>query len=151
VFKALRYSQSDLPIMSRVVTICTTSLTFNNSTFCPHNVFMCFVWISEQTAIISLYSINGLVFTTETVCLLRGTDWIHIGVLVTYASRDPQTASKCSHLKKPQLSHSVSKDECHTTKTFRSHYCKNITFHKELITPAVHTHTHTLISLHNFS
>ena len=41
-----------------VVTICTTSLTFNNSTFCPHSVFMCFVWISEQTAIISLYNIN---------------------------------------------------------------------------------------------
>jgi hypothetical protein len=33
-------------------------LTLNNSTFCPHSVFMCFVWISEQTAIISLYSIN---------------------------------------------------------------------------------------------
>jgi len=49
-----------------VVTICTTSLTFNNSTFCPHTVFMCFVWISEQTAIISLYSINWLVFVTET-------------------------------------------------------------------------------------
>jgi hypothetical protein len=37
-----------------------------NSTFCPHCVFMCFVWISEQTAIISLYSINWLVFITET-------------------------------------------------------------------------------------
>ena len=35
---------------------------------------MCFVWISEQTAIISLYSINWLVFTTEAECLLRGTD-----------------------------------------------------------------------------
>ena len=41
-----------------VVTICTASLTSNNSTFYPHNVFMCFVWISEQTAIISLYNIN---------------------------------------------------------------------------------------------
>jgi len=40
-----------------VVTICTTSLTFSNSTFCPHSVFMCFVWIWEQTAIISLYII----------------------------------------------------------------------------------------------
>jgi hypothetical protein len=29
-------------------------------------VFMCFVWIWEQTAIISLYSINWLVFITET-------------------------------------------------------------------------------------
>jgi len=33
-------------------------ITLKNSTFCPHSVFMCFVWISEQTAIISLYSIN---------------------------------------------------------------------------------------------
>ena len=47
-----------------------------NSTFCPHSVFMCFVWLWEQTAIISLYSINWLVFITETECLLRGTDWI---------------------------------------------------------------------------
>jgi len=30
-------------------------LTFTNSAFCPHTVFMCFVSISEQTAIISLY------------------------------------------------------------------------------------------------
>ena len=52
-----------------MVTICTASLTFNNSTFCPHTVFMCFVWISEQTAIISLYNINWLVFITETKCV----------------------------------------------------------------------------------
>jgi hypothetical protein len=43
-----------------------TGLTFTNSTFCPHSVFMCFVWISEQIAIISLYSIKCLVFITET-------------------------------------------------------------------------------------
>ena len=40
-----------------------------NSTFRPHGVFMSFVWISEQTAIISLYSINWLVFITETECV----------------------------------------------------------------------------------
>jgi len=32
--------------------------THTNSTFCPQSVFMCFVWISELTAIISLYNIN---------------------------------------------------------------------------------------------
>ena len=32
--------------------------TSKNSTFCPHTVFMCFVWISEQTANISLHNIN---------------------------------------------------------------------------------------------
>ena len=37
-----------------------------NSPFCPHIVFIGFVWISEQTAIISLYSIDWLVFITET-------------------------------------------------------------------------------------
>ena len=52
-----------------MATICTTSLTFNNSTFCPHSVFMCFVWIWEQTAIISLYSFKWLVFITETECV----------------------------------------------------------------------------------
>ena len=45
-----------------VVTICTTSLAFNNSTFCPQSIFMGFVWIWKQTAIISLYSINWLDF-----------------------------------------------------------------------------------------
>ena len=58
-------SQTPFTFQSPVVTICTTSLTFNNSTFCPHTVFMCFVWISEQTAIVSLYSINWLVCITE--------------------------------------------------------------------------------------
>ena len=58
-----------LTLYSPVVTICTTSLTFNNSTFCPHTVFMCFVWISEQTAIISLYNIIWLVFITDTQCV----------------------------------------------------------------------------------
>jgi hypothetical protein len=37
-----------------------------NSTLCPHSVFVCFVWIWEQTAIISLYSINWLLVITET-------------------------------------------------------------------------------------
>ena len=37
-----------------------------NSTFCPHSVFMCFVWIWELTAIISLYNINWLFTITET-------------------------------------------------------------------------------------
>jgi hypothetical protein len=39
---------------------------------------MLFVWISEQAAIISLYSINWLVCITETECLLSGTDCIFI-------------------------------------------------------------------------
>jgi len=35
------------------------------------SVLTCFVWISEQTAIISLYNINWLVFVTEIVFTAR--------------------------------------------------------------------------------
>jgi hypothetical protein len=40
-----------------------------NSMFFPYRTFMYFVWISEQTVIIYLYSINRLVFVTETECV----------------------------------------------------------------------------------
>ena len=80
VFKGFRYSQGEFANYEQrvVVNVCTTSLTFSNSTFCPHSVLMCFVWIWEQTAIISIYSINWFVCITETECLLRGTDWVFI-------------------------------------------------------------------------
>jgi hypothetical protein len=58
-----------LILQSPVVTICTASLTFSNSKFCPHSLFLCFVWIWEQPAIISLYSINWLVFISKTECV----------------------------------------------------------------------------------
>ena len=75
-------------------------LTFDNSTFCPHSAFMCFVWIWEQTAIISLYSINWLVFITEMECvysavrtgylyiILRSAHIVHLCVL--YRSQNKQ-------------------------------------------------------------
>ena len=68
-----RHYSAHLTLYSPVVTICTASLTFNNSTFCPHTVFMCFVWIWEQTAIISLYSINWLV-------LIKHTEYVYCAV-----------------------------------------------------------------------
>jgi len=71
-----------------VVTIRTTSLTCNNSTFCPHSVYMCFMWISEQTSIISLYNINWLVFIAETesvYCAVR-TRYLNI---IHVTSRQP--------------------------------------------------------------
>ena len=83
-----------LTLQSPVVTICTTSLTFNNSTFCPHNVFMCFVWIWEQIAIISLNSNDWLVFITETECLRRGADWSFY-IYVTYTNSRLQITADC--------------------------------------------------------
>jgi len=40
----------------------TTLWVQHNTTFCPHSVFVCFVWISEQTAIFTLHNIKGLDF-----------------------------------------------------------------------------------------
>ena len=40
---------------------------------------MCFVWISEQTAIISLYNINWLVCITETESVHCAV-WIHVEI-----------------------------------------------------------------------
>jgi len=46
---------------------------------------MCLAWISEQTAIISLYSTNLSVFITDAECLLRGTDWVFISDSYSFA------------------------------------------------------------------
>jgi len=42
-----------------------------NTDTTAHNAFMCSAWISEQTAIISLYSINLSGFITEAEFTLR--------------------------------------------------------------------------------
>ena len=54
---------------STVVIICTARLTFRNTKFLPQGVFVFLACIWEQTAIISLYSIDWLVFITETECV----------------------------------------------------------------------------------
>ena len=43
--------------------------TFSNSTFCSHTVCMYYLWIWEQTAIISLNTIDWLVFIMEMECV----------------------------------------------------------------------------------
>ena len=43
--KLISFYNRDLTLYSPVVTICTTSITFNNCTLCPHTVLMCFVFI----------------------------------------------------------------------------------------------------------
>jgi hypothetical protein len=54
----------------------TTSLNIQKFCVLP-TIHLCFAWISEQRAIISLYNINLSVFITEAESvLLRGTNWI---------------------------------------------------------------------------
>ena len=66
---SLYVPQSGHYMYRTLVTICTTSLTFTIPRSAHTAVFMCFVWISEQTAMISLYSIDWLVCITETECV----------------------------------------------------------------------------------
>jgi len=49
---------------------------FKSTTFRPRCGYVCFVWISEQIAIISLQFVNSALFTTEAECLLRGTNYM---------------------------------------------------------------------------
>jgi hypothetical protein len=82
-----------------VVTIYTTSLTFTNSAFCPHSVFMCFVLIWEQTAIISLYSINWLVIVTGTgslYCAVQAQYYNEIHVFILLRAHVKSEVNKVS-------------------------------------------------------
>ena len=45
------------------------ALTLRNPRFCPLSVVMCFVLISDQAAIVSLYSVKRLVSITELECV----------------------------------------------------------------------------------
>ena len=64
---------------------------------------MCFVWISEQTAIISLYNINWLVCITETdsvYCAVRTSSSSTIQVTFSLglsSTVTPMAVTKCSH------------------------------------------------------
>jgi hypothetical protein len=58
---------------------------------------MCFVWISEQISIISLYSINWLAFITETECVycaVRTESWIQINCRLQFVNH-VQLKSRC--------------------------------------------------------
>jgi len=62
---------------------------------------MCFVWTSEQTAIISLYDINRLICITETECVYCAvrTEFsnIHVKLSVHMASIIDKISSNSKH------------------------------------------------------
>jgi hypothetical protein len=60
------HSALSMDILEPTILYGPPGLALQNYTFSPHSVFMCFVSISEQTAIISLHKINWLVCITET-------------------------------------------------------------------------------------
>ena len=58
-----------------VVTICTTSLTFNNCTFCPHCIYLFCVYLRTNSDLCHLqHKLIGF-YNRDEKCLQRGTDW----------------------------------------------------------------------------
>ena len=61
-----------------LVTICTTSLTFTNSTFCPHSIYVFCVDLRTNSDYFPIqHQMTGF-YIRDGVCLLRGTDWVFI-------------------------------------------------------------------------
>jgi len=56
-----------------------------NSTFCPHSLFMWFVWIWAQTVTISLYSINWPVFITDMECVYCAVRTVYLYIFLRSA------------------------------------------------------------------
>jgi len=56
-----------------MVILCTTRLKIKKKfTFCPHSAFVCYVYVSEQTANISMHSTKWFVVITGTECVISG-------------------------------------------------------------------------------
>ena len=66
-----------------VVTICTASLTFNNSTFCPHSVFTCLFGSQNKQRLFPYTTLTDWFYNRDGVCLLRDTDWEFIYIIQT--------------------------------------------------------------------
>jgi hypothetical protein len=54
-----------------------TALTISNSALGLQNAFICFVWFSQWTAIVSLNSIRQVVFVIEIFCFRRLTEFLN--------------------------------------------------------------------------
>jgi hypothetical protein len=130
--------------------MCTASLTCSSSTFCPHSVFMCFVWISEQTAIISLYSVNWLVCITETECVYCAVRTGNKNTLKTAQRRTMTQAIIC----RPLSTQTLFRSQASTCK-FRGGQSDNPTgfspstwfFPVTLVLPIIHVHFHFILLL----
>ena len=67
--------QLQLNMYRPVVTICTTSLTFNNCTFCPHCIYAFCIYLRTNSDLCHLqHKLIGF-YNPDEKCLQRGTDW----------------------------------------------------------------------------
>jgi hypothetical protein len=73
----LNYSAPFSALSSTLVTLCAARFKIHRLYVLPTQCIYVFVWISEQTAIISLYNNKWLVFkyNRDGMCLLRGANF----------------------------------------------------------------------------
>ena len=65
-----------LTFQSLPVTWCTTSLTFNNCTLCPHCIYVFCVYLRTNSDLCHLqHKLIGF-YNRDEKCLQRGTDWV---------------------------------------------------------------------------
>ena len=73
--KLISFYNRDLTLYSPVVTICTTSITFNNSTLCPHCIYVFCIYLRTNSDLCHLqHKLIGF-YNPDEKCLQRGTDW----------------------------------------------------------------------------
>ena len=65
-----------LTIYSLLVMSCTTSLTFNNCTLCPHCIYVFCIYLRTHSDLChSQHKLIGF-YNRDEKCLLRRTDWV---------------------------------------------------------------------------
>ena len=69
-----------------MVTICTASLTFNNSTFCPTQLYLCVLCGSENKQPLFPYTTLTDFSIIDTECLLHGTDCLKLTIQIHITS-----------------------------------------------------------------
>jgi len=74
--KCLQRSMDWVFKYSLIVTWCTTSLTFNNCTLCPHCVYVFCIYLRTDSDLCHLrHKLIGF-YNQDERCLLCGTDWV---------------------------------------------------------------------------
>ena len=84
-----------------LVTWCTTSLTFNNCTLCPHCIYVFCIYLRTNSDLCHLHHKLIGFYNRDEKCLQRGTDWvfkysglrfgfIRVNIYVLYLSENKQ-------------------------------------------------------------
>ena len=73
--KLIGFCNRDLTLYSPVVTICTTSITFNKCTLCPHCIYVFCIYLRTNSDLCHLQHKLIVFYNPDEKCLQRGTDW----------------------------------------------------------------------------